>query len=258
MFAQDEQCSKTVSDLSSTLTPMTDQMPPVPRLPSRAGGTKRAPRHRALSREAIAEASLQIVDADGLDALTMRSVAQALGTGAASLYAHVASKDQLLELVVERVIGELPPVPEPDPERWGEQVKEIARSIRQIFSRHKDLARASFARIPLGENALTGTEGWIKLLRAGGLADKVIAFACDLLPLYVMAVCYEESLYEGEATADEMEAFVSDMRNYFASLPADRFPNIVALAGALTEGSGDERFEFGLEVLVRGLAAMPR
>jgi hypothetical protein len=55
-----------------------------------------------------------------------------------------------------------------------------------------------------------------------------------------------------------MEAFVSDMRNYFASLPTDRFPNIVALAGALTEGSGDERFEFGLEVLVRGLAAMPR
>jgi hypothetical protein len=48
------------------------------------------------------------------------------------------------------------------------------------------------------------------------------------------------------------------MRTYFASLPADRFPNIVALAGPLTEGAGDDRFEFGLEVLVRGIAAIPR
>jgi AcrR family transcriptional regulator len=237
---------------------MSDPMPPIPRLPSRAGGSKRAPRQRSLSREAIADAALQIVDSDGLDALTMRTVAQALGTGAASLYAHVASKDQLLELVVERVISELPEVPEPDPERWQEQIKDVGRSVREIFSRHRDVARASFARIPLGERALAGTEGWIKILRAGGLSDKVVAFACDLLPLYVTAVCYEESLYSTEVTPEEMETFVSEMRSYFASLPVERFPNLVALAGPLTEGAGDERFEFGLEVLVRGLAAMPR
>jgi hypothetical protein len=95
-------------------------------------------------------------------------------------------------------------------------------------------------------------------MRAGGLSDKVIAFACDLLPLYVTAVCYEESLYANEVTPAQMEAYVTEMRTYFASLPADRFPNIVALAGPLTEGAGDDRFEFGLEVLVRGIAAIPR
>src|SRR5690242_1478622 len=166
-------------------------LPPVPRLPSRRSpNAPRPPRERALSRDAIAAAALEIVDREGLDAMTMRSVAQSLGTGAASLYAHVASKEELLELVVDRVIAEVPPLGEPDPDRWQEQLKDLARSIRAVFSRHRDLARASFARIPLGENALQGSELMIAIMRAGGLPDQVIAYACDLLPLYVMAVSY--------------------------------------------------------------------
>lgn len=233
-------------------------MPPVPRLPSRAAGSpRRTPRERTLSRDAIATAALAIVDSEGLDAMTMRRVADALGTGAASLYAHVANKEELLELVVERVIGEVEMSGEPDPERWQDQLKDALRAMRAVFSRHRDLARASFARIPLGENALRGSEWMIQVLRAGGLPDQVIAYACDLLPLYVMAIAYEESLYGGEIdTPDQVEQYIADMRNYFASLPADRFPNMVSLAGPLTSGVGDERFEFGLEVLVRGLAAM--
>lgn len=235
------------------------ELPPAPRLPSRQGARARRPaRERALSRDAIAAAALEIVDREGLDALTMRTVAHLLGTGAASLYAHVASKEDLLELVIERVIGEVQMQGEPDPERWQEQLKESARSIRAVFSRHRDVARASFARIPLGENALRGSEWMIGVMRAGGLPDRVIAMACDLLALYVMAVCYEESLYASETDSpEEMTNFVAGMRTYFASLPADRFPNIVSLAGPLTAGDRDERFEFGLEVLIRGLAAMP-
>jgi AcrR family transcriptional regulator len=233
------------------------ELPPVPRLPSRQGHGARQPRERALSREAIAQAALRIVDSEGLDAVTMRTVAHSLGTGAASLYAHVGSKDELLELVVERVIGEIELPGEPDPGRWQEQLKEMARATRAVFSRHRDVARASFARIPLGENALSGSEWMIAVLRAGGLPDRVIAFACDLFPLYVMAVCYEESLYAGEdVTPEIMDDFAANMGNYFASLPKDRFPNIVSLAGALVDGDNEVRFEFGLDVLIRGLAAM--
>lgn len=237
----------------------TPELPPLPRLPSREGPrVRRAPRQRALSRDAIAAAALAIVDREGLDALTMRTVAHYMGTGAASLYAHVTSKEELLEMVVERVIGEVEFSGEPDPERWQEQLKECGRAIRAVFSRHRDLARASFARIPLGENALRGIEWMMAVMRAGSLPDQVIAYACDLLPLYVMAVCYEESLYGAETSPDERAKFVDDMYRYFASLPADRFPNAVSLAGPLTAGDieGDERFEFGLDVLVRGLAAV--
>jgi AcrR family transcriptional regulator len=233
-------------------------LPPAPRLRSRHGsGARGAQRARALSREAIAEAALDIVDREGLDALTMRTVAHSLGTGAASLYAHVSSKEALLELVIERVIGEVQFPGEPDPARWQEQLKEYARGMRAVFSRHRDVARASFARIPLGENALRGSEWEIAVMRAGGLPDRVIGFACDLLPLYVMAFCYEESLFGTETTPEEIAQFVTELRTYFGSLPPDRFPNVVALAGALTGGGPDVRFEFGLEVLLRGLSAMP-
>lgn len=233
-------------------------LPPVPRLPTRASGAvRRAPRERALSREAIAAAAVRIVDAEGLDAMTMRRVAQELGTGAASLYAHVAGKEELLELVIDRVIGEvrLPPADEDVP--WQEQLKMGLRAIRGAFAAHRDVARASFARIPLGENALRGSEWVARTLRRAGLPDQVIAYAIDLLALYATAIAYEESLYAAEGVSpEEMARYAEDMRRYFASLPADRFPNVVALAGPMAAGEGDERFEFGLEVLVRGLAAM--
>ncbi|HZE06143.1 MAG TPA: TetR/AcrR family transcriptional regulator [Solirubrobacteraceae bacterium] len=238
------------------------ELPPVPRLPSRRSAVpRRGPRERALSREAIATAALAVIDAEGLDAMTMRRVAEELGTGAASLYAHVAGKEELVELVIDRVIGEVE-IPEIDdaespPASWQEEIKAGLRAIRAEFGRHRDLARASFARIPMGENALRGSEWMIATMRRGGLPDQVIAYAIDLLSLYVMAISYEDGLYAGEQTSPaDIEAFVADMRRYMAALPAERFPNVVALAGPLTAGTGDERFEFGLEVLVRGVAAM--
>jgi AcrR family transcriptional regulator len=262
MFDLGEQCSiRTVfvSSWSDTLSPVSpDDLPPAPRLPSRAGSPRRVARTRTLSREAIADAALRIVDTEGLDAVTMRTVAHTLGTGPASLYAHVAGKDELLELVIERVIGEADFAVAPDADRWQEQLKEQMREMRAVFGRHRDLARASFARIPLGENALRGSEGMIGIMRAGGLPDRVIALACDLLPLYAMAIAYEESLYDYEnTTAEDFDAFAAGMQDYFASLPPDRFPNVVALAAQLTDGDNNARFEFGLDVLVRGLAAMP-
>jgi AcrR family transcriptional regulator len=233
-------------------------LPPVPRLPTRAPARKqRAPRERSLTREAIATAALEIVDSEGLDAMTMRRVAEKLGTGAASLYAHVASKEDLLELVVDRVIGEVEIPGESDPEHWQQELKQGLRDIRAAIVAHGDVARAIFARIPFGENALAGAEWMIRTMRAGGLPDQVIAYACDLLPLYVTAVAYEEGLYAGEnITPEVMLDFNANMREYYGSVPPERFPNVVALAANLTAGTGDERFEFGLEVLVRGLAAM--
>jgi AcrR family transcriptional regulator len=186
----------------------------------------------------------------------MRAVAEALETGPA-LYAHVGSKDELLEMLMEGVIGEVRLPEAPDPAHWEEQLKAIARDIRRVWAEHRDLARASFARIPLGPNALRGSEAMIAVMRAGGLSDRAVALGADLLALYIGAVAYEESLQPSEEwTPDRMGEFVTELRGYFASLPSDRFPNLVALATALTEGDGEERFEFGLEVLIRGMVAI--
>ena len=75
---------------------------------------------RALSREAIVATALDVLRAEGMDAVSMRRVAAELGTGPASLYAHVTGKDELLDLLYDQVVGAIP-LPEPDPARWQEQ-----------------------------------------------------------------------------------------------------------------------------------------
>jgi AcrR family transcriptional regulator len=103
--------------------------PPWQRLPDRQGRRRREP----ISREAIVAAAIRLLDREGLAALSMRRLAEELGTGAASLYWHVGSKDGLLDLVFDELIGE-EQVPGADPSRWQEQLKDIARAQRRVFA----------------------------------------------------------------------------------------------------------------------------
>ena len=102
-----------------------EQIPPPPwqRLPDRQARRRREP----ISRDAIVAAAVRLLDREGLAALSMRRLADELGAGAASLYWHVGSKDGLLDLVLDEIIGEQQ-VPDPDPPRWREQLKEVARA----------------------------------------------------------------------------------------------------------------------------------
>ena len=139
---------------------MPDEKPTIPpppwqRVPERARGRRRDP----LTREAIVAAALKVLDAEGLDGFSMRRVAEVLDTGAASLYWHVGSKDGLLDLVMDEVIGEqVGGFPDPDPERWQEQLREVAREMRETILRHRDIVRISIGRIPMGPNALRFNE----------------------------------------------------------------------------------------------------
>ena len=217
-----------------------------------------AARRTPLSRNALVEAALRVLDRDGLESLSMRRLGEELGTGAASLYWHVGNKDELLELVLDRVIGEID-LPALGPARWEEQLKDLFRRARQVLKRHGQVARISLGRIPVGPHALEVMEWQFALLREAGLPDPVVAHAGDILALYLGAYAFEESLGLTPPGGAEMppEQAVEMIGGYFASLPPDRFPNVVALAGngALMSGGPDERFEFGLDLLVRGLAA---
>lgn len=185
----------------------------------------------------------------------MRRVADELGTGAASLYWHFGSKDELLDSVFDRVIGEIG-LPAPDPARWQEQVKEVAREMRRVMKDHRDIYKVSLGRYPVGPNALDFAEGMLAILRAGGVPDRASAHATHLLTIYVGAYALEEAAEPRvSGVAIDPSEMLGMIRGYFASLPAGRFPNIVALAEDLTAGDPDEEFEMGLELLVGGLAA---
>ncbi|RAG82980.1 TetR/AcrR family transcriptional regulator [Streptacidiphilus pinicola] len=231
--------------------------PPPPTWPGAFGAEPRRKR-RALSRELIVETALKIVDTEGLDALNMRRVAQGLGTGAASLYAHVANKDELLALLLDRVYGDLSH-PEPDPERWREQAKEYLTRQRDNLVAHGDLARAAMTQnIPTSPGALDAAETMLALLRAGGLPEQVCAYGVDVISLYVVATALEETSRKGpEGAPDQgqVDAYLGGIRSFFASLPPERYPLITGMAGPLTRNVGDERFEFGLDLLFDGLVA---
>jgi AcrR family transcriptional regulator len=216
---------------------------------------KPAPTRQPLSQELIVDTALRILDSEGLDAVTMRRVAQELDTGPASLYAHVANKEELQHLMLDRVAGEIE-VPEPDPERWQEQVKEYARACQKVWTAHADIARISLGTVPTGPNSMRAAEGMLAILKAGGVPDQVAAWTLDRMGLYIDGDAYEAGVYIArEKTGFDAEAYFGQVREYFESLPKDRFPLITSMVDSLMAGDGDERFEFGIDLFVRGLAS---
>ncbi|HEY4568350.1 MAG TPA: TetR/AcrR family transcriptional regulator [Kribbella sp.] len=230
------------------------QSPWQPIRPAKPARTPKEP----LTRDRIVDAAMRVMSEHGYDAISMRKVAQELGTGPASLYAHVASKRELDQLLVERAAEQMNLPGEADPERWQEQLKETMRELLRVMRTNPGVARAAIGQVPLGERALLSTERVLAILKAGNLPDQAAAWAVDLIPLYVTAIAFEENV-QGAAgwSEQDLQSFIKDLRTFFESLPADRYPLTVALAGALTSGStGDERFEFGVTVITAGLAAL--
>ncbi|GIE89338.1 TetR/AcrR family transcriptional regulator [Actinoplanes regularis] len=211
-----------------------------------------------LDREQIIDAALRISDAEGIDAVSMRRVAAEFDTGPSSLYAHVANKDELLRLMFDRICGEIE-LPPHEPERWQQQVKELMRNTHQILLAHNDLARVALAMIPNGPNALRASEWMLGLTIKGGMPPHLGAWANERIFLYVTADAYEASLWRaqmGHLGLPKAEAELrarNELGVYFADLPADRFPYLSGFSGAMTAGTSEERFEFGLDLLIDGL-----
>ncbi|MCI2419047.1 TetR/AcrR family transcriptional regulator [Saccharopolyspora sp. K220] len=224
---------------------------PVPPWQQRAARNR--PVKQSLSLELIVRTALDLLDGEGLDAVSMRKVAQRLGTGAASLYAYVHNKDELHELMLDLVIGEIE-VPELDPQQWQEQLKDLVRQQVQVLTAHPGIAQVVMRTpAPTGPNALVISEAMLAILHSAGLPDRVVAFAVDILALFGTAVAMERSADFGLSDAERDER-MRQVQQYFSELPAERFPTMVAMLPALMSGDADERFEFGLDLLVQGIA----
>jgi AcrR family transcriptional regulator len=214
----------------------------------------------ALSRTAIVEAALRIIDTEGVESVSMRRVAQEFGTGAASLYAHVANKDELFELVVDAVMGEIITTMRSVGDRsdWRERVKEMTRRGTEVLRSHRDVAKAFLGRIPFGPNGLRAVEAQLAILRSAGVPDRVAAYVGDLLGTYMVAAVIEEGMWKSRfpgATEDDIARQMEEVRKYLESLPPAMFPHLVALSGHMVAGAsgGFDRFELGLDIIVRGI-----
>ncbi len=210
-----------------------------------------------LSRDLIVETALRLLDRDGIEAVTMRRVAQELDTGPASLYVYIVNRDQLLKLLLDRVIGEVE-LPGPEAGDWRTRLSLVVNASIAALARRRGLALVSLATIPVGPNALAVTEAIMTLLREGGVDDAAIAWGVDLLGIYVTAHAAEQNIYQDLIAEGQTESgLLAQVDKAFQALPADRYPLVRALRGPLLSGSGDERQRWGLEVIVNGLLATP-
>jgi AcrR family transcriptional regulator len=147
---------------------------------SRRGGPVRP----ALSRAAIVDAALAVADRQGLDAVSMRRVADELDTGASALYVYVQNRDDLLEAMFDHAMAAVAGAELPGGD-WRERLTWLLLQSISAASGHGGLARVALTTVPAGPNAIAVTERVRALLTEGGLDVAAIPAALDLLGLFV-------------------------------------------------------------------------
>ena len=217
--------------------------PPWAETPTRRG--KRAARP-PLDRVRIVAEALRIVDAEGVDALSLRRLAEALGVTPMSIYWHVRDKAELLELVGQAVLAEI----EIPPARgdWREQLTALHRAMLVGLRKHPNALDVLIGRARYGAAGVTMFERLLTILLDAGLTPAAAFDAYMILYEYLLGFA---------AVANRTPEFVDVQRQgvlYLRSLPADRFPSIGQVAPVIGRHSPEEQFEIGLAVVIEGIA----
>jgi TetR/AcrR family tetracycline transcriptional repressor len=214
-----------------------------------------AGRKPLLTQQSIVDAALRLVDRDGLDALTIRSVAAELGVKSASLYWHFPSKETLLDRLADEVLSGLAPTAaRPD---WRATLRDGALALFRHLRARRDAARLRAGRLVTGPNTLRLMEAGLSVFVGAGFSPRAAAFASHALHIYVLgSVIFAEAPLsaieaEGATAAEAREA----ARRALEVLPPTQFPTVTALAAPLTEGDAEARFLYGLDRFIDGIAA---
>jgi AcrR family transcriptional regulator len=198
----------------------------------------------------VLQAAVVIADASGLGAVTMRSLAQALGVKPMSLYHHVANKTEILDAVVDVVFSEIElPAAGGD---WRSEIRRRARSARRVLRRHSWAIGLLESRTTPGPATLRHHDAMLGTLRAAGFPPAVTAHAYALLDSYIYGFAVQETALPLDGS-EAVAAVGGSIRQHF---PADTDGHLAELADAhiLQPGHdfGDE-FEFGLDLILDGL-----
>ncbi|HKP91239.1 MAG TPA: TetR/AcrR family transcriptional regulator [Thermoleophilaceae bacterium] len=200
---------------------------------------------RGLSRERIVEAALGVVARDGLDALSMRRLAQELDVWPMSVYRYFRDKDELLDAVVDGATDDVVRVPTAG--SWREQIVELLRQARAALGAETGGLGPRFTRAMLTPGAMRVSEAGVRILRDAGLEPDEAAQAWRALCGYVFGfAAFDDGAPPGES---ERRA-----RSALAALPPDEYPALTEAAGGFaTALAGPEQLEYGLERMLDGL-----
>lgn len=219
--------------------------------PRRKKSDRKAPLERQpLTRERALQAAIALADAEGLDHLTMRRLAEELGVEAMSLYHHVPNKDAILDGMVDLVFAEIElPTPSVD---WRAAIHRRAASLRTVLLRHPWAIRIMESRVAPGPATLTQHDAVLGCLRAGDFSVALAAHAYAVLDAYVYGFVLTELNLPFQNTEQTHEVAAA----IFDQLPPGAFPHLVELTKehVLKPGySYANEFEFGLELILDGL-----
>jgi AcrR family transcriptional regulator len=239
---------------------MTDPAAPDPsnRLPWWPEPRDRSGDREPLTRAQIVDAAIRLIDADGLDGLSMRKLAQELGAGATTLYWHVRDKDQLIDLVMDQIAGEVEVADDPGLP-WRERTTRMAWGFRAALRQHRNLAVLFGARMNMGPNMLLAIERLLAIMREAGFAGTTLTLAFSAVLNYALGTGVLEGRgisgpgTEGKSP-EEIQALFAGM---ISSLPPAAYPNLVRLIpdSNVDEISEDAQFDWGLQRLLDGLEA---
>jgi AcrR family transcriptional regulator len=226
-----------------------------------APGPRRG-RRPALSVEQIVAAAIAIADRDGLEAVTMRRLAESLGVGPMALYTYVRGKAELLDLMLDRVYAEMPRVRRPS--GWRARLTALARENRALYETHPWAAAISTGRPPLGPGVMAKYEHELSALDHLGLDDVEMDAALTFLLDFVRS----SALAAQDALATHRDSGITDEQWWAANAPLleravdpDAYPTAARVGSAAGAAQGaayspDHAWEFGLERVLDGLGAL--
>jgi AcrR family transcriptional regulator len=207
----------------------------------------RRPRPDGLTLDRITQAALGLLADGDLDRLTMRRLADALGTRAGSLYRHVASREELLVHLLDAALAGLPA---PAPGDWRAGAAQFSRDHRQAWLRRPALAPLLSTYPMLGPNSMRSRELALTHHMARGYAPQAASEIYTLLTRHVLG-----SVAARIGRSRRLRPSAADRRALYAELPADAYPNVVSFASLSIRLTDDDIFAFTLEAILDRIEA---
>jgi AcrR family transcriptional regulator len=205
-------------------------------------------RGRGLTIEKICAAALTVLDRDGLPELTMRRLADELGTGPASLYRHVTSREELLVEVVDRVLGELRA---PDEALgWRDAIEQLARDLRRVLLTHRSVVLVIANSPLLGPNAMRIRELFWRVMDRDGCDPRFSVQTYFTVVHFV--VC--SALFSAGTARHRTTDGPTGLSTLLDVLPARQYPTVLKFSEYGDKPDPDYDFDFGLSALLDGLA----
>lgn len=203
-----------------------------------------------LTREKVLTAAVELADEIGVEALTIRKLANRLGVGAMTIYHHVPSKEEIIDGMVEIVFAEIEKPP--TDLDWETAMRRRCISARHVLNRHPWAPPLMESRTSPGPANLSHHDAVIGCLRNGGLSIEMTAHAYAVLDAFVYGFAFEEAtLPEGGG-----EGFAEIAEQIAAHFPTDEYPNLAELTFEHVLKPGydfGDSFEFGLDLIIDGL-----